>query len=237
MSMIELDVRWLSGESLVIVSADPTWTVAQLLEHLQPHFAEAARLRLVARQTALENGQTLEASGLVNGSIVHAVVSECPLDKPLVKIMLEQRHLTDDEVCVLISRAESDHINTKDQELTALHLAADRGLHLSCCALLNNNVFTEANARDGVGFAALHWAAISGHLAACQALLDHERFVEAGARNVGGQTALHVAASCGHAEVCRLIRGHERFTASEARDNRGRTALDVASGLAWEVFR
>lgn len=236
MTGLEVSVCWVSGEPLKAVSAERAWTVAQVKAAIQDVVPPGTGIRLVARNRLLEEDRTLEDCGLGPSAVLHAVVDLRPLEKALIKIMLEQRSLTDAEVCHLVARADSAEVNMKEQDLTALHHAADRGMAGACRALLNHHLFTEANGKDGVGFTALHWAALAGSVETCRSLLDHEQFLEASARSSGGQTALHLAARRCHHEVCSLFVEHPRFTAIGTKDNRGRTALDFAQGPTRDLL-
>jgi len=131
----------------------------------------------------------------------------------------------------VIERLTFRGINQTDlRGCTALHIAADYDLGLTCTKLLNRESFCGANAVDYKGWTALHRAARSGAESACKGLLSHPRFtlLDAIVPN-DGWTALHFAAMHGHANVVYHLVSNNRVLDVAKQDCCGRSPLHCAT--------
>jgi hypothetical protein len=131
----------------------------------------------------------------------------------------------------VIERLTFRGINQTDlRGCTALHIAADYDLGLTCTKLLNRECFCGANAVDYKGWTALHRAARSGAESACKGLLSHPRFTLLDAIvPADGWTALHFAAMHGHANVVYHLVSNNRVLEVAKQDICGRTPLHCAT--------
>ena len=131
---------------------------------------------------------------------------------------------------------EEVNVTTKDEGLSALHLAASAGHIEAARLLLGSEKFTAVNSHTFVAkrhysFTALHEAAVAGHEGVAALLLGSARFVAASAISSVGDTALHSAGWHGHAGVAKLLLQSHRFEDADvnAVNKGGATALQYAA--------
>lgn len=142
-----------------------------------------------------------------------------------------------------------------ENEITALHVAAERGFAQVCGNLLLSPDFELANMQTTDGSTALHFAAMNGHLEVCKILLDTKvekpKIIHPKSGKVVQKhsivycfqgvdlcdafqgTPLHDAAFAGHADVCALLVGHRRSkNMVYIQNHMGKTPQEVATGKA-----
>jgi ankyrin repeat protein len=116
--------------------------------------------------------------------------------------------------------------------MTALHLACQRGLLAMCKTLLGHGA--DRMARDSRQFTPLHYAAGQGNLSCVVMLVGRPGKVrmtpaEVDAADENGRTALHYAALHGSDQICGVLLG--AGAQLDAKDSHGQTPLMIAQAL------